>query len=368
MTRGKSSRPKPFRVGPVRVRAIRGPKGDRHYWRAEIADGKHSRTVLSAWGTEAEITREVAAIIAADRLDAPKPGDTLSTVQDLMETWIAEQDERVKRGDIRARTLVLYERDARRLVDGMGDTPIRRTGISLGAIERCRDRKLAKGVSRILTARALARLRTAWIWARRHDLVPPVDLPVVEVRVKETVRYTPSTGDVLRTAAALNGWQRLALLTLFHTGMRIGELGELKWEDVDLERGVLVVRGGKTGDREVPLSVDLKSLLRPARRESGRVLGVRPRTVRSLCPSHARPICERLKIRPFTAHGVRRLMVDNLLRAGVDVATAASITGHSAAVLLKYYRQVSADDRANAIARLAILTGGSNVVAFPSEG
>lgn len=368
MTRRKSNRPKPFAIGPVRVRAVRGPKEDRWYFRAELYEGRISRTVWTGWATEIDVTREVAAIIAADRLDAPQAGDTLSTVRDLMETWIAEQDERAKRGDIAPHTAYLYDRDARRIADSAGEVSIRRTGISLGAVERCRDRMLGDGVSRVLVRRALARLRTAWIWARRHDLVPAVDLPEVKVRVPEPERYTPPTRDVLRVADELPGWHRVGLLILFHTGMRIGELAALRWNHVDLEDLVITVVEGKTGPRQIPISAPLHAVLTACEQDRDRVLGiVRPTTVRKFVTDRVSLVCRDLKIRPFSAHGVRRLMVDNLMRSGADVATAASITGHSPTVLLKYYRQVSRDDRASAIARVAMLTDPDNVLEFKAK-
>lgn len=372
MTRRKTSRPKPFPIGPVRVRAIRGPKGERWYWRAQVYDGKRGRTVWRGWATEAEVTREVAAIVGADRLDAPQDRDTLTTVRDLMECWVVEQDERLKRGDIRPRSHKLYELAARRISHAIGSTPIRRTGISIGALERFRDRKLDEGISRLRIAYALKRLGSAWRWARRHGLVPPVDLPTLVVKVPEPERHTPTIGDVHRVLGRLQGWSHFALLMLLHTGMRIGEVAALRWKDVDLERSTLSVRGGKTGDRSVPLAAVLHEALLEASRlpsvhPDGRVLGVSEETILGGVGRRVRRACAELGVTPFTPHGCRRLMCDNLLRQGVDVGTAASITGHSPVVLLRYYRQATADDRRLAITAVAALSV-DNVVAFPRRG
>ncbi len=59
--------------------------------------------------------------------------------------------------------------------------------------------------------------------------------------------------------------------------------------------------------------------------------------------------------------------MDRLARAGVDVATAAALLGHSPAVMMTLYRQVSDDDRraAMAAARLWDVRSDDNVIALP---
>jgi integrase len=46
----------------------------------------------------------------------------------------------------------------------------------------------------------------------------------------------------------------------------------------------------------------------------------------------------------FTPHGLRRMAVDRMARAGVEPSVAASITGHDPNVMLQHYRAVSDDD------------------------
>ncbi len=58
-------------------------------------------------------------------------------------------------------------------------------------------------------------------------------------------------------------------------------------------------------------------------------------------------------------HGLRRMVVARMLRAGVDPATAASLTGHSVVVMLRFYQQVTEADREAAVAKAAL-------AAFPS--
>ena len=65
--------------------------------------------------------------------------------------------------------------------------------------------------------------------------------------------------------------------------------------------------------------------------------------------SRLKRACKAAGIAPFTPHGLRRLVVDTMARNGVDAGTAASLTGHSPVVMLRFYRQVTDEDRARAV-------------------
>jgi integrase len=65
----------------------------------------------------------------------------------------------------------------------------------------------------------------------------------------------------------------------------------------------------------------------------------------------------------WTWHALRRLAVDIMARRGIDIATAAAITGHTPTVMLEHYRRVSAADLRRAAAEL-----GGQVLPFNPRG
>ena len=65
----------------------------------------------------------------------------------------------------------------------------------------------------------------------------------------EIVALTVEQARVLLAAAASNRFEALFILAL-KTGMRRGELLALRWEDVDLDKGMLQVRGTLRRTRE----------------------------------------------------------------------------------------------------------------------
>ena len=104
--------------------------------------------------------------------------------------------------------------------------------------------------------------------------------------------------------------------------------------------------------------------------ETDRVLPCAPSSFDSYLGPHAlRQACAAAGVPRFTPYGLRRAAVDAMARAGVDPATAASITGHSVSVMLTAYRTVSEDDRRRAVAAAGLgrLTR-PKVLAFPRIG
>ena len=64
-----------------------------------------------------------------------------------------------------------------------------------------------------------------------------------------------------------------------------------------------------------------------------------------------RRACKAAGVAEFSPHGLRRMVVGRLLRAHVDPGTAATLTGHTVEVMLKFYQEVSDEDRRSAAAQ-----------------
>lgn len=54
-----SEKPPNLAFGRVRIRPLRGPSGDRWYWRAEVHQNGSSRTVWVGWATQEEVVAAV---------------------------------------------------------------------------------------------------------------------------------------------------------------------------------------------------------------------------------------------------------------------------------------------------------------------
>lgn len=165
--------------------------------------------------------------------------------------------------------------------------------------------------------------------------------------------------------AAADEPQRSVFLLLADTGMRIGELIFLTWDDVDVERRVLHVRAKegwkpKTGDqRAVPMSVRVRGMLANLPRRgrwvftaatSGKHSAARQMSPRRLLVSLKR-VLQKLGLEGHL-HTFRHGFISNALTKGVPEAIVRAWVGHVDPEILKLYTHVMDEASQTAMARL----------------
>lgn len=144
--------------------------------------------------------------------------------------------------------------------------------------------------------------------------------------------------------------QRLILLTIYATGLRVSEAIRLRPQDIDSQRMVIHVRSGKGAkDRLVPLSPLLLEALRQywriARPQSWLFPGDQPlahltrETVTRTCRLAA--LAAGLSKR-VTPHLLRHSFATRLVELGTDLHTIQQILGHSRIGTTSLYTHVSA--------------------------
>jgi integrase len=198
-----------------------------------------------------------------------------------------------------------------------------------------------------------------WKWGRSIGACPPRDLEIPSINLKPARElYTPSAGEVGAVVRRLTGWKADVLALQWATGARIGELASLLPADVDIGRAELVLGrhegAEKTGVRRVPLPDDTVPLVRRllAGAQAGQIWPVTVEGIRQHVNGAIRSACKAEGIPAWSTHGLRRAFVVRAVRAGVDLATLATITRHSVQVLLEIYRTVEDEDRRAAMAKL----------------
>jgi integrase len=362
------SRKKPAQVivEPIYARAIRGPHKDgsgRWYWQAVVYMGEKGadRTVWSGWARREELSPILADLVVNEDLE-PKSDDApeVETVRDLLECWVAAQKKRVDLSDSWRRSA---KHSGKRLCARIGSVKL--TAVDRTVLERYRDESLRsplnpEGIATGTLRQDLKRFRAAWVWGQELGLVPERLLPRVGVKVVPVRdKRTPTRSEVLSVLEHLDdAWPRLAVILLFATGARIGEIARLCWGDIDFATSTLHIREGKTGARDVPLHPETLAELRawlPRDREAQPdegLFGVSWKVVRGkLSQGPLERACKAAGVPKFTPHGLRRAAVDAFRRADIDAKTAASFLGQSDTVMLQYYAQATADDHRRALLR-----------------
>lgn len=143
--------------------------------------------------------------------------------------------------------------------------------------------------------------------------------------------------------SALIPFHRTILVTLYATGVRRAELANLKVSDIDSQRMVVHVRGGKgRKDRDVMLSPHLLEELRQHYRRLGRKPAewlfpggrwhtavedpITTKVVWYACREAAKRAGIRKQLHP---HTLRHCFATHLLEAGADLRTIQMLLGHS---------------------------------------
>jgi len=155
--------------------------------------------------------------------------------------------------------------------------------------------------------------------------------------------------------AAPSPQQRVALVCMYGTGVRVSEVCRLRPEDIDSERGVVLVRKGKGNrDRQTVLPDRLLENLRRWWRND------RPSTGPWLFPSrqsrsghvtdrHVREGFNRavaaagVRREGVRLHSLRHSFATHMLEAGVDVAVVQAMLGHRSIQTTTRYAQVRTD-------------------------
>lgn len=150
------------------------------------------------------------------------------------------------------------------------------------------------------------------------------------------------------------------VLLAVNTGVRRGELLQLRWRDVDLQRRLLTVRGegAKTGQtRHVPLnseSVDVMKAWRPVAFEPdsyvfGGALASQPLVAIRKSWTN---VLKAAKVKGFRFHDLRHTFASKLVMAGIDLNTVRELLGHKSIAMTLRYAHLAPEHKAAAVEAL----------------
>lgn len=144
----------------------------------------------------------------------------------------------------------------------------------------------------------------------------------------------------------------------YDTGMRRGEILNLRWSQVDLTKGLVRLQGVDTKTQEgrlVPLNDRLTKLLKdaihsPLRCASGHVFHRMGQPIKDVRGAFAKA-CRDAGLVDFRFHALRHTAVTDMRRAGNDHLTIMKITGHRTLEVFQRYNSFDEDDLKQAALR-----------------
>ena len=197
-------------------------------------------------------------------------------------------------------------------------------------------------------------------WAARNRYISGNPLEHISlVEPAPTVQPCYTAEQVAALIDAADGHLRPVLVCLAYTGMRIGEVRDLLWEDVTLgtpeNQCILVRRGGsgaktKTGKvRRIPVHPALCAELAALPRKSATVFtrapstrdpkGVKPINVRKVL-TQVKRLCKQLKFlghERMKVHSFRHFFCSTLAKEGAPERYVRGLLGHSSSDMVNLY-------------------------------
>ena len=148
--------------------------------------------------------------------------------------------------------------------------------------------------------------------------------------------------------------RNIGLLISLYSGIRIGELCALRWEDVDFKKNCLTINKTiqrvyikdknkniskviittpktKNANREIPINKDFLEILKKVKSDkkhyilTGNEKYIEPRTYRR----YFNKILDELRIKHFNFHSLRHTFATNCISLGVDYKTVSELLGHA---------------------------------------
>ena len=148
--------------------------------------------------------------------------------------------------------------------------------------------------------------------------------------------------------------RNIGILISLYSGIRIGELCALKWEDIDLKKGIIYIRKTiqriyikdkyknvskiilttpktKNANREIPINKNFLEILKKvkANKEDYVLTGnkeyIEPRTYRK----YFNKVLDKININHFNFHSLRHTFATNCISLGVDYKTVSELLGHA---------------------------------------
>ena len=142
------------------------------------------------------------------------------------------------------------------------------------------------------------------------------------------------------------------IIIALNTGMRRGEIFNLKWHDIDFSRGIISLYQTKNGEqRKVPMNEQVKKTIIAVRKT--------PDSPYIFCNKEKRPYCdirksfftacEKSGITDFHFHDLRHTFASQLVMSGIDLNTVRELLGHKTIEMTLRYSHLSPDFKKQAV-------------------
>ncbi len=147
---------------------------------------------------------------------------------------------------------------------------------------------------------------------------------------------------------------RPILVTAYCTGMRKNEILTLKWENVDIEKGFIMVEETKNDENKIiPINKLLQETLNSVKYSSPKenVFTFKGKPIQDIKTAFNAAL-RRSGLDKFVFHDLRHTFATNLVMNGVDIKTVQELLGHKSLLMTMRYSHPTPDHKKQAVQSL----------------
>jgi integrase len=343
------------KITPDKARTLaKGKLGD-------VAHGLDPAAVRSAERRAATL-KELADVFLSEHVDAKRKPSTASHYRDLLQRIVlpelgCRQGEKVTTADLARPHVRMKSRpyQANRMLAAVGSLYAfaGKRKLVLAGFNPARgiDKYPEKGRERFLSSPELGRLGDAIREAETVGIPWQVDT------TKPTAKHAPKEKN-RRTVIGQHPAAAIRLLIL--TGARLREILHLRWEHVDLERGLLSLPDSKTGKKAIVLNAPAMAVLAGLPRIGAYVIagqdaGTDKEKPRADLNKPWRSIARRAGLRRLRIHDLRHTHASFGAGAGLGLPIIGKLLGHARATTTQRYAHLDTDPLRRASDHIAVV-------------
>ena len=298
------------------------------------------------------------------------------SIREFMTDWLKDIKGRISVSTYKSYTAITKRFLA--YLDHRADNKI--TSIEISDIRSYRD-SISDIFSTGTVNNHLKMLRSMFDAAREQDLMDKNPAEIIKnlARTDKQERRPFTSQEFRQLLDTLEGDWKTAVLVGYYTGLRIGDVVNLRWSNVDLDKAVYTVKTAKTGRVVIaPIASPLLRLLISLRRDRrgefpcGSLAGVPSKKLSNEFNSLlARAgLVEKKNYKTYKADGQRRkyaglsfhclrhTLTSELKNAGATSAIAGDIVGHDSEAMSRNYTKIDMETKRKALDKLPDLLGG----------
>jgi len=224
------------------------------------------------------------------------------------------------------------------------NTPRHLRDVTPNLLQGTKEFMINEGFGKHNVNRCMQALKAIMRLAEKWDLMPEQKWKAVgklKTPKGRVVFHTDEEIDKLLAACPSLGW-RIVVLLGADTGLRRGEMAQLRWQDVDFENNQIYVAPDKTENhRFVPMTATLREVLEQAQKgaKSEYVVDVgweSSRNSKDFLTSYYPRIAKAAGVKSFL-HKLRHTYASQLVQKGVGLYEVSKLLGHSSIQMTEIY-------------------------------